>query len=40
MKRRLAIVLFMIGVLLGGLAVAAFLADEQDDMPFEYDGFD
>ena len=39
-KRRVIIVLFMIGLLLGGLAVAAFLAEEQDEIPFEYDGFD
>ena len=39
-KRRVTAILFMIGVLLGGIAVAAFLAEEQDVLPFEYDGFD
>ena len=40
-KRSLKITLAIFGVLLGGIAITAWLTgDDDDDLPFDYEGFD
>ncbi len=40
LKRAAMIALVLLGILLGSVAVTALFAGEENELPFDYDGFD
>ncbi len=38
--RSIKLTLLVFGLLLGGIAIAAWVSDDDTDLPFVYDGFD
>jgi hypothetical protein len=40
LARLLKTALVLLGILIGGVAATAWLSGGQDDLPFEYEGFD